>query len=96
VVLKKNSVSETDRTNESIISEINKCSELTQNHQRRWNMNGHILRYKYELDYRIIEGKIDSKRNEGYSRTSFVEKMISDAEVSIYMELKRLAENRVE
>jgi hypothetical protein len=32
-------------------------------------MIGHILRNKHELAYKIIKGKIESKRDQGFLRT---------------------------
>jgi len=65
--------------------------------ERRWNMIGHVLRHKEELLYIIIEGRInDGKRDRGRPRTSYVKRMISDAGLANYKELKRLAENRDE
>jgi len=85
------------RTNESILSEIDEGREILKTiRARRWNMIGHILRHENELIYRIIEGKIEGKRGQGRPRTSFVKQMISDARLSSYAELKRLAGNREE
>jgi hypothetical protein len=42
------------------------------------NMIGHILK----LVYKILEGKIESKRNQGQSRASFVKQMIFNAGLS--------------
>ncbi|VVC32501.1 Hypothetical protein CINCED_3A022619 [Cinara cedri] len=85
------------RTNESILSEIDESREILKTiRARRWNMIGHILRHENELIYRIIEGKMEGKRGQGRPRTSFVKQMISDARLSSYAELKRLAGNREE
>jgi len=81
------------RTNESILSEIDEGREILKTiRARRWNMMGHILRHENELIYRI-EGKMEGKRCQGRPRTSFVKQMISDARLSSYAELKRLAGN---
>jgi len=85
------------RTNESILSEIDEGKEIFKTiRASRWNMIGHILRHQNELIYRIIEGKMKGKRGQGRPRTSFVKQMISDARLSSYAELKRLAGNREE
>ncbi|VVC24454.1 Hypothetical protein CINCED_3A000255 [Cinara cedri] len=85
------------RTNESILSEIDESREILKTiRTRRWNMIGHILRHENELIYRIIEGKMEGKRGQGRPRTSFIKQMISDARLSSYAELKRLAGNREE
>jgi len=85
------------RTNESILSEINEGREIIKTiRARRWNIIGHILRHENELIYRIIEEKMEDKRGQGRPRTSFIKQMISEARLSSYAELKRLAENREE
>jgi len=56
-------------------------------------MIGHILRHENHLIYRIIEVKIEGKMGQGHPRTSFIKQMISDARLSSYAELKRLAVN---
>lgn len=59
-------------------------------------MIGHLLRYENELVYRIIEEKTRSRRDRRHPRNSFIEKMISDAGLSSYTELKTLDGNRKE
>jgi histone acetyltransferase (RNA polymerase elongator complex component) len=51
-------------------------------------MIGHILKHKNELVYRIIQGKIEVKRIQRHSRTSFVKQMISVAGLSSYMDTR--------
>ncbi|KAL4083943.1 hypothetical protein QTP88_029259 [Uroleucon formosanum] len=84
------------RTNENVLNEINETRKILSTiKERRWNMIGHVLRHE-ELLYIIIEGKMNGKRDRGRPRTSYIKKMISDAGLANYKELKRLAENRDE
>jgi len=84
------------RTNESILSEIHKGKEILKSQNHQGKTIGHILRHENELIYRIIEGKMEGKRDQGRPRTSYVKQMISDARLSSYTELKRLAGDREE
>jgi hypothetical protein len=59
-------------------------------------MIGHILKYENKLIYKLIEGETKGKRDRGWPRTSFVKQMISDAKLSSYTKLKRLAGNKEE
>lgn len=82
-------------TNESTLSKIDERRKIPKTiRARRWNMIGNILRHENELIYRIIEWKIEGKRNHGRSRTSFAKQMISDARLSSCIRLKRLAGSR--
>jgi uncharacterized Rossmann fold enzyme len=54
----------------------------------------HMETRKWPKVYNTIEGKIWYKRDPARTRSSFVEQMISDATLSSYIELKRLAENQ--
>ncbi|KAL4149828.1 hypothetical protein QTP88_003684 [Uroleucon formosanum] len=85
------------RTNENVLNEINETWKILSTiKERRCNMIGHVLRHEEELLYIIIEGKMNGKRDRGRPRTSCIKKMISDAGLANYKELKRLAENRDE
>jgi hypothetical protein len=57
-------------------------------------MIGEILSNKNELIYKILEGKIKGKRNQGRSRTSFFKQIISDVRLSNYTELRRFTKKR--
>lgn len=57
-------------------------------------MIGHTLRNENKKMYRIIEGKIEGKRDRERPRTSFVKQIISDTGLSNYTELKSLAGNK--
>jgi len=59
-------------------------------------MIGHVLRHKKEILYIIKEGKMNGKRDRGQPRTSYIKRMISNAGLANYKELKRLADNRDE
>lgn len=59
-------------------------------------MIGHVLRHGEELLYTIVEERINGKRDRGRPRTSNIKKMISDADLTNYEELKRLSGNRDE
>ena len=49
-----------------------------------------------ELLYIIIEGMINGKIYREWPKTSYIKRMISDAGLTNYKELKRLADNRDE
>jgi len=68
------------RTNENVLNEINETRKILSTiKERRWNMIGHVLRHEEELLYIIIEGKTNGKRDRGRPRTSYIQRMISDA-----------------
>jgi len=82
------------RTNDNILQEINKTKKILNNiKDRRWHMIGHILKYEEKPLYIIIEGKINGKRDLVRSRTSYIKKLISDACLTDYFELKKLSRN---
>jgi hypothetical protein len=81
--------------NKGILNEIDEGREILKPiRTRRWHMMGHILRHENELTHRIIEGKIEGKKDRGCPRTSFVKQMISEAGLTSYKKLKKLVENR--
>jgi len=83
--------------NENVLNEINETRKILSTVKERiWNMIGHVLRHEEELLYIIIEGKMNGKRDRGRPRTSYIKRMISDAGLANYKELKRLADNRDE
>jgi len=85
------------RTNECVLNEINETKKILNTiKERRWNMIGHILRHEEELLYIIIEGKRNYKREGGRPKISYIKRMITDACLKNYKELKRLADNRSE
>jgi len=91
-------VSWTERsTNENVLNGIKETRKILSTIiERGWNMIGHFLRHEEELLHIIIEGKMNGKRDQERPRTSYIKRMISDAGLANYKELKRLAENRDE
>lgn len=59
-------------------------------------MIGYVLKYKEELLYIIIDGKLNGKRDRERPRTSYINKMISDKELTNYKYQKKLAVKRDE
>ncbi|XP_050439942.1 uncharacterized protein LOC126845336 [Adelges cooleyi] len=64
--------------------------------QRRWRLIGHTLRHEEQLHHRILEGQIEAKIGRGRPRTTRIKKVIKDAGLRTYRELKRTATNREE
>src|SRR5713101_4678903 len=61
--------------------------------KRRWRMVGHILRHGEEPHNIIAEGLIEGRRGAGRPRTTFMSQLLTDAGVTKFSDLKRMAED---